>query len=328
MGARFPVAAVAIIACAAFAGTASAQPGRIAFARTFACDTPPADNCPPGSDIDSVVADGTSLRLVAHDPVPPLPGSTLPPSIAELRYSRSGASLVIRTFGGDLVVAKADGSAVRTFPDFGCGNHPDLCFKVRDAGWSPDGKRVVLVAGFSTPAHDGIGDLYVMGRYGSGSTLRRLTRNAWVESASWSSRGVIAYAVGKPGSATSRLDHGQILTISPSGGQPHVLVHGSGDFRRRNEVTVSSPVWAPDGKRLLFERTRDNGDHRWVLASASGRIIRTLHIPGTAPAWSFDGRWIASTDGDLWVTRVSGGTAHRIVGPIPSYVIGSPTWVR
>jgi Tol biopolymer transport system component len=314
----------AIAACCAFAGTAAAQTGRIAFARTFACNSPPADNCPAGSDIDSVRADGTSLRLVAHNPVPVLPGYSQPPFVSEVRYSPDGKSLLIRTLVGEVGVARADGSSLRLIPGFGCGLHPDLCFTARDVDWSPDGKYLAVVAGFSTPVHTAGGDLYTMRR--DGSALHRLTKNAWVVSASWSSRDAIAYAVGKPGSAHSRLAHGQILTLGPARRPARLLFHGSGSFQKRDVVSVGNPVWGPDGMHLLFSRARNEEQSRWVLASAAGRMLRTIHIPGGAPAWSPDGKWIAATDGGLWVTRASGGSAQRIVGPDASYLIDSPTW--
>jgi dipeptidyl aminopeptidase/acylaminoacyl peptidase len=314
----------AISACLAFAGTAPAQTGRIAFARSFACDSPPTDNCPAGSDIDSVRADGTSFRLVERNPVPTIPGYTQPPFVGQVRYSPDGTSLLIRTPGGEIGVARADGSDLRLAPRFGCGTHPALCFKARDADWSPDGRYLLVVAGFNTPVHTGIGDLYTMRR--DGSALHRLTKNASVVSASWSSRDVIAYAVGKPGSANSRLAHGQIVTIGPRRRPARVLFHGSGSVRKRDVVSVGSPVWAPDGAHLLFSRARGASRSRWVLATAAGGMLGTIHIPGGEPAWSPDGKWIAATDGDLWVTRVRGGTARRIVGPDSSYVIASPTW--
>jgi dipeptidyl aminopeptidase/acylaminoacyl peptidase len=74
-------------------------------------------------------------------------------------------------------------------------------------------------------------------------------------------------------------------------------------------VTSSSPVWSPDGTRILFESKRagDEVNQLYVIALAGGEAQRVTNVPTGASAgkWFPDGRHIAFvgrvwTDIDAW----------------------------
>jgi hypothetical protein len=75
-----------------------------------------------------------------------------------------------------------------------------------------------------------------------------------------------------------------------------------------------SPVWHPDGKRIIFSRIAHDGERLtdgdlWILELASRRVACLGHTPGlieVEPALSPDGRWLAFKDGrsgDLYLAR-------------------------
>jgi dipeptidyl aminopeptidase/acylaminoacyl peptidase len=110
----------------------------------------------------------------------------------------------------------------------------------------------------------------------------------------------------------------QLFLIDAETGDAKALTHGDFD--------VQAAVWAPDGCRIAYARTRDvpGQEHctdLWVLdvdeEGAAGEPRRLSREQGNAssPSWSPDGRWIAFVgaveDGDaqmsLWLCDVESG---------------------
>lgn len=99
-----------------------------------------------------------------------------------------------------------------------------------------------------------------------------------------------------------------------------------------------SPLWSPDGKRILFGSNRDGDDELFVM-DASGRNVRQLtrnRALDLTPQWSPDGRWIAFAsdrgrpgEPEIWVMRADGSAARRLVRT-PAHAWQdrqySPTW--
>lgn len=89
-----------------------------------------------------------------------------------------------------------------------------------------------------------------------------------------------------------------------------------------NRAADFSPIWSPDGKRLLFASNRDGDDELFVM-DASGRNVRQLtrnRFMDLTPQWSPDGRLIAFAsdrgrpgEPEIWVMRADGTRPRRVI---------------
>jgi hypothetical protein len=228
----------------------------------------------PGRDGDLVVATGAGLELVA-------PGTGAARSIctsvvlcghpAQPSFSPNGREIafVDRTSHRPVVVA-ADGSCLWCLL-----GAPLTSLTGSEPAFTPDGQGV-------TVARNGLRRINL-----SGGGVRRLAKGR-VDSAVWSSRGVVALVrrgwiwVGRPG-------HGKLLRLA----------------RGR------SPSFSPDGVRLALARD----GYVWIVRVADGSERRLVR--GRAPAWSPNGRQIAyiAAGGAVNVIAVDGGRP-RTVGSV------------
>jgi dipeptidyl aminopeptidase/acylaminoacyl peptidase len=87
----------------------------------------------------------------------------------------------------------------------------------------------------------------------------------------------------------SRVNH--LWLVPVAGGEPTALVH--------DDKSDTSPRWSPDGKRLAFLSTRDEGSQVWVVDVLQGRAagkprrITDVATEVSSFAWSPDGKWLA-----------------------------------
>ncbi|HWN42548.1 MAG TPA: protein kinase [Thermoanaerobaculia bacterium] len=88
------------------------------------------------------------------------------------------------------------------------------------------------------------------------------------------------------------------------------------DFKDR------SPVWSPDGRRLLFYSNRGGGYEAWILDAGGGEPERVLppgRDPVMAPVWSPDGRKVACISGGrAAVIDLMQPLASRRAKPLPA----------
>jgi TolB protein len=111
---------------------------------------------------------------------------------------------------------------------------------------------------------------------------------------------------------------------TPSRSELYVVRENGTGLRRltRNAFGDYSPVWSPDGKRILFASNRDGDDELYVM-DANGRNVRQVTRNRRAdltPSWSPDGRWIAFAsdrarpgEHEIFIMRASGAGARRLV---------------
>ena len=115
----------------------------------------------------------------------------------------------------------------------------------------------------------------------------------------------------------------------------------SGDDRQltRGPFEVRAAAWSPDGRRVVFSRTREGRlAHRtelWVADADGGHARRLTHEQGNvgAPQWSPDGRWIAFSgnldEGDaqmqLWLAPPDSDGPVRMLGGDDVEVVPSST---
>jgi Tol biopolymer transport system component len=66
----------------------------------------------------------------------------------------------------------------------------------------------------------------------------------------------------------------------------------------------TAPAWAPDSRRLAFERTTDDGQEIrtsslwiWKAGAAAQEVFASDDVIARRPAWSPDGRTLAFDDG-------------------------------
>lgn len=180
----------------------------------------------------------------------------------------------------------------------------------KDPAPTPDGSRIAFVV---SDEDEGIGDIFVAQRYGSG--LAQLTHaGALDDQPAWSPDGTrIAFR-----SFRTERD-GDIWVMRADGANPVNLtpdpLPGVLDERR--------PAWSPDGTRIVFATNAAGNVDLWIMNRDGGdprQLTGTIDLD-TEPAWSPDGAWIAFrrssnvTGSDICVVPAAGGEVVRLSHP-------------
>jgi Tol biopolymer transport system component len=216
----------------------------------------------------------------------------------------------------------------------------DTC-DLRQAAWSPDGRRIVFTQNSSIwvmnangshahPVYKGAGDtpswspdgrhivftdLYAYSGWitimrPDGTHRHRVNGNRDNSEPVWSASGLIAY------------------THYPRSVAPTSIIIRRPDGRLVSRIEsrygVSNPDFSPDGKLIAFDRNA--GDDRSSIwrSRLDGSHGREVVRNGAQPAWSPSGRFIAylaagpgpGYAGEIFVARRDGSHAHQ-VGPSP-----------
>lgn len=182
--------------------------------------------------------------------------------------------------------------------------------------WSPDGERLLFVSN-----RDGDDELYVMDA--RGRNVRQLTRNRRQDvTPRWSPDGRhIAFA-----SDRGRAGEPEIWLMRANGTGARRLV------RTRNHPTWQdmqySPVWSPDGKRVLFSMAAADSNPELYVVGSDGRGLKRLtrtrgsaEVFGddTMPDWAADGSVVLfvsnreQTSSDVWGMAPDGTRQRPLV---------------
>ena len=236
--------------------------------------------------------------VAVHVPAAAAPAAA---PVRELAFVRGEAS------SSDVYVLREDGTGIRRLTRARGADYSPI--------WSPDGARILFVS-----SRDGDDELFVMDA--RGRAVRQLTRNTRLDlTPQWSPDGrLIAFASdrGRPG-------------------QPEIWVMRSdGSNARRLVKTVDhpgwqdlqySPVWSPDGKRLIFSMAAADSNPELYVAGVDGKGLRRLtrtrggaDVFGddTMPDWSSDGATVLfvsnreQRSSDIWAMAPN-GTAQKPV---------------
>ena len=199
----------------------------------------------------------------------------------------------------DIWVARRDGSGLRRLT-----THAAID---EQPAWSPDGRMLAFRSD-----RDGLGDIWIMNADGTG--LANVTRNApgfgTAPSSfqpAWSPDGTrLVFAEGDEETIPFR---SQIVSVRTDGSDKRVLTNAAG-------YSDGAPTWSPDGRTIAIERRAvGSAVAQLQLIGADGREVLLPYElgPGTAPAWSRDGQWLAFThQGDVYVTRLGDGVRRRV----------------
>jgi len=133
--------------------------------------------------------------------------------------------------------------------------------------------------------------------------------------------------------------HGGLFVLNLASGQVTRLT-------RDNALNVDAS-WSPDGRRIVYQSTRDGQSDIYVMEISTGRVRRLSDGRGFNgyPSWSPDGAWIAyesSRDGiestpdppgfyrEIYLVRADGSDLHRLLPThsVQSGAAWSPTGDR
>ena len=211
----------------------------------------------------------------------------------------SGPASTYRGAWHALYTVKRDGSELKRLVK------APTSIRLSSSAWAPNGKAIA----------------YTQVRFNSRPQVR-IFRDGRITTfvplggdATWSRHGLIAYGIPSGFTTVSRVCLKRAAT---------------GDTVRcfgEPGVVTASPVWAPDGSRLMLGRGPESGPPElWVVRPDGTIVSRTVTGPasGAVPIFSPDGGWLAFTRyagygdprltySDLHIARPDGANNRRIV---------------
>jgi Tol biopolymer transport system component len=232
-------------------------------------------DAPSGYSLWVIGVDGTGLRRItpsdAVDPTWSPDGSRV--AFVSNRQNHEFAVYVMKLDGTGLVRISD--------PSFGDAESP---------AWSPDGARIAFSARKEGKPYDW--DLFTVAADGTG--LTRLTANPDLGEGdpSWSPDGKrIVFVAGPNRQCTAPVPKRECSVIHEDGtGFPNDLYLIDADGRHRTRLTgggfdEGDPFWSPDGRLIVYRRSRPGGESLFVMDSDGSNIRRLTTEDGFDPSW-------------------------------------------
>jgi len=215
------------------------------------------------------------------------------------RWSPDGTRLLFLGHGGVSTVPALGGASRPVVPASATAN-------VATAAWSPDGGDIAFVRGESllvTPLQGGPSRLV--------ATTPSLHSCNWSPDGKWIACVLLNDESVRPGTSFGNLAPSGILLFPAAGGPPIRLLEP--------QAFNQSPVWSPDGERLLFLSNRDGPRDVYAIAfSSSGRPRGepkrlTTGLGAISISLSADGRRLGyavyAARSNLWSLPIPSGAA-------------------
>jgi Tol biopolymer transport system component len=258
------------------------------------------DGPPAGTDLWIVNADGSHRRQLTHDSVPDFQPAVSPtgPLIAWARGTPA-----------QIWSMRLDGTAMKQLTTM-----PEDTF---DPQWSPDGRRLAFMSWDASACGPGstkcaVTDVWVINDDGSSPQLLGSGIHP-----RWSRDGhKLVYYEFTPNIESRGL---MVARVDQSG-----VTGGTFVPARFLAPMASPPAWSLRG-RIAFTYGSSTGGRRVDVVGAIGSPRRRIG-PGTAPAWSPNGRTLAVVrNGEIWLSDPTGGHRRRLVRAAPDQGL-VPVW--
>jgi Tol biopolymer transport system component len=215
---------------------------------------------------------------------------------------------------GAIFTIKRDGTGVRQL------THPRRGIVTDEPDWSPNGRWIV----YQVEKAEGFSRLWKIRPNGSNRTYLstgcgRICGDGY---ASWSPSGKrLAFQRESCGTGSHNLI--AVYVTRADGTHARRVSHKDATCATRHPLEDHAPQWAPNGKRLTFERLNHNrGKHAIFTIRLDGTGVKRLtpwRIDASQPDWSPNGRWIAfrtqeqsETRGNIALVHPDGSGFHRI----------------
>jgi TolB protein len=149
---------------------------------------------------------------------------------------------------------------------------------VRNIEWSPDGERIAFLKADNLFVAD-VGSGEVVQLTDLRAALRMFAGLAWSPD-----RAQLAFALAQGATSVSSTEIA-LYVIDAEGGEPAKLTQNLGN---------TSPVWSPDGKRIVYTSFRSGVFELYAMDLET--LVETVLTEGSWGQWSADGRRLAYTD--------------------------------
>jgi Tol biopolymer transport system component len=211
------------------------------------------------------------------------------------REGNGSLAIWMRPFDSDKPVRLTSGDFNETDPDF-----------------SPDGRLIAYRS-----ERDG-GGIYVQPTT-PGARPKLVVPYGWKPRFSPDGKWIAFFNLSGSDDMSASLGLGQIFIVSPDGGQPR-RIQPSFPYARY-------PIWAPDGRHLLFTGIRQDGARDWWLSPIEGGeavrthaldwVNRSLRVVGYPDQWRGDSIFFSGSeesDAHIWELPISSSTM-QVSGP-------------